>query len=110
MSYQDRLELPRPTIDYLSLKFWLRGVLHTAELNFSNFVIDYLGEIDTQFENTLACLSGAQRGSNQEKNWRSKISRHTPFKLEAVKTRIEVWTSVLIMVLPGVMLESSILV
>ena len=25
------------------------------------------------FENTLACLSGAQMGSNHEKNWRSKI-------------------------------------
>ena len=34
----------------------------------------YLGEIETEFENTLACLSGAQVGSNPEKNWRSKIS------------------------------------
>ena len=28
----------------------------------------------------FACLSGAQMGSNYEKNWRSKISWHTPFK------------------------------
>ena len=28
----------------------------------------YLGEIKTEFENTLACLSGAQMGSNHEKN------------------------------------------
>ena len=40
--------------------------MHTAESNFSNFVIEYLGEIVTEFENTLACLSGAQMGSNHE--------------------------------------------
>ena len=55
--------------------------MHTAESNFSNFVIEYLGEIETEFENTLACLSGAQIGSNQEK-WRSKISWHTHFNLD----------------------------
>ena len=43
-------------------------MLHTAESIFSNFVIEYLGEIETEFENTLACLSGAQMGSNHEKN------------------------------------------
>ena len=42
-------------------------------------MIEYLGEIKTEFENTLACLSGAQMGSNHEKNWRLKISWHTPF-------------------------------
>ena len=30
--------------------------MHTAESNFSNFVIKYLGEIEIDFENTLACL------------------------------------------------------
>ena len=54
-------------------------MLHTAESNFSNFVIEYLGEIEAEFENTLACLSGAQMGSNHEKNWGSTISWHTPF-------------------------------
>ena len=54
--------------------------MHTAESNFSNFEIEYLGEIETEFENTLACLSGAQMGSNHEKNWRPKILWHTPFK------------------------------
>ena len=44
--------------------------MHTADSNFVNFVIKYLGEIETEFENTLACLSGAQMGSNHEKNWR----------------------------------------
>ena len=36
-------------------------------VEFLNFVIQYLGKIKTDFENTLACLSGAQIGSNQEK-------------------------------------------
>ena len=36
--------------------------MHTAESNFSNFVIEYLSEIETEFENTLACLSGAKMG------------------------------------------------
>ena len=48
----------------LKLKFRLRGVMHTAESNFSNFVIEYLGEIEKVFKNTLACLSGAHMGSN----------------------------------------------
>ena len=33
--------------------------MHTAESNFSNFVIE--------FENALACLAGAQVGSNHGK-------------------------------------------
>ena len=65
--------------DLIRLKFWLRSVMHTAKLNFSMFVIEYLGEIKNEFENTLACLSGAQTSSNHEKNWRLKISWHTPF-------------------------------
>ena len=40
------------------LKYLLRGVMHTAESNFLNFVIEYLGKIETEFENILACLSG----------------------------------------------------
>ena len=42
--------------------------MHTTESNFSNFVIEYLNKIETEFENTLSCLSGAQMGSNHEKN------------------------------------------
>ena len=45
--------------ELLRLKFWLCGVMHIPELNFSNFVIKYHGEIKTEFENILACLSGA---------------------------------------------------
>ena len=54
--------------------------MHTVESNVLSFVIEYLGEIETEIKNTLACLSGAQMSSNNEKNWRSKISWHTPFK------------------------------
>ena len=52
----------------LRLKFLLLGVLHMVKSIFFLFVIYYLGEIETEFENTLACLSGAQMGSNHEKN------------------------------------------
>ena len=43
----------RKTDILLRLKFWLRGVMHTEESNFSIFVIEYLGEIETEFENSL---------------------------------------------------------
>ena len=42
--------------------------MNTTELNFKSFVIEYLGEIEKEFENTLACLSGAHMGSNHAKN------------------------------------------
>ena len=47
---------------------------------FSILKFEYLSEIETELENTLACLSGAQMGSNDEKNWGSKISLDCPFK------------------------------
>ena len=31
-------------------------------------MIEYLGEIETEFEYTIACLSGAQMGLNHDKN------------------------------------------
>ena len=43
----------------------------------NNFLIENLGEIETEFENTLGCLLGAQMGSNHEINWGRK-SRDTP--------------------------------
>ena len=66
---------------------YLRGMLHTAEIISArrffrnlepltlsyvarrghNFEIEYLREIKTKFENTLACLSGAQMSLNHEK-------------------------------------------
>ena len=42
--------------------FEFRGVIHIAEAEFSKVMIEFLGEIKTQFENILACLSGAQMG------------------------------------------------
>ena len=52
-------------VDLLKLKCW------------SFWLNNYLSEIETEFENTLACLSVAQMGSNHEKNWRPKILWHT---------------------------------
>ena len=43
----------------------------------NNVLIEHLGEIETEFENTFGCLSGAQMGSNHEINWGRK-SRDTP--------------------------------
>ena len=64
-------------------KIWRKKILFAYKFFYPrgyNFVIEYLNKIETEFENTLACLSGAQMGSNHEKNWRSKILWHTPFK------------------------------
>ena len=70
---------------------WLRGMMHIAESDSavgctpqSFLKIEYLGEIKTEFEKSLACLSGAKMGSNYEKNSRSKISWHTPFSRESL--------------------------
>ena len=60
--------------------------MHTAELIFSNFVIKYLGEIETEFENTSACLSGAQMGSNHEKTGVQKSCDTLPLSNVDVST------------------------
>ena len=49
--------------------------LYDAQCGIS-YEFKYLGEIETQFENTLRCLSGSQMGSNHEKN-RGRKSRDT---------------------------------
>ena len=61
----------------------LRSVMHTVDMisalcctSQRSFVIEFLGEIETDSENTLGCLSGAQMGLNQEKN-RGQKSRDT---------------------------------
>ena len=41
------------------------------------FLIEYLGEIESDFENTLTCLSGAQMGLNHEKKTGSRKSHDT---------------------------------
>ena len=56
--------------------------MHTVKLNFSNFVIKYLGEIKTEFENTLPCLSGAHIGltHEEEKNGVQKSRDTLPLR------------------------------
>ena len=65
----------------LSVKFWLHSVMHTVESNFSNLVIEYLGKIETEFENILVCLSGAQTGSNHAKNGGRKSCDTLPLNI-----------------------------
>ena len=73
------------SIVFLRCAIFLRSMLHTVETisavcckprrspprsdvyRGDHFVNEYLGEMETEFENTLGCLSGAQRGSNYEK-------------------------------------------
>ena len=52
----------------------LHGMLHIVEIvsayvaqRGDKFMIEYPGEFETEFENTLACLSGAQVELNHEK-------------------------------------------
>ena len=45
-----------------------------------HFVIEYLGENETEIENTLGCLSGAQMGMNHEKNKGQKSRDKLPLK------------------------------
>ena len=42
-------------------------------------MIGYLGEMETEFENTLAFLSGVLMGSNHDKNISWKNLAKTPF-------------------------------
>ena len=58
--------------------------MHTAESDLSSFVVEYLGKIETKFDNTLACLSGSQIGSNREKNGGRK-SRDTLYIIRMKK-------------------------
>ena len=55
--------------------------MHTVESNFSNLVIEYLGKIETEFENILVCLSGAQTGSNHAKNGGRKSCDTLPLNI-----------------------------
>ena len=50
-------------------------------VEFFMFVIEYLGEIETEFENPLACLSGAQMGSSHEKTGGQKSRDTLPLSL-----------------------------
>ena len=63
-----------------SIKFWLPGLMHTAESEFSNFMIKYLDKIGTKLENILVWLSWTLLDSNYEEKKRPKISWRPPFK------------------------------
>ena len=56
-------------------------------VEFSIFVNKYLSEIETEFENTLACLSGAQMGSNHEKTGGRKSRDTLPLRIIRVKLK-----------------------
>ena len=76
---------PRRFFEILSPNFAVcstprRLNLRCAAHHRNNFVNESLDEIETEFENSSACLSGAHIGTNHEKNWRAKIPRHTPSK------------------------------
>ena len=70
-----------PQRQSLRCAFYRRDKLHSAHRGVKiedNFVIEYLSEIETKFENILAYLSGDQMGSNQEKNWIPKCRNTLP--------------------------------
>ena len=48
-------------------------------------MIEYLGENETELENNLACLSGAQIGLNQEKNGGQKSYDTLPLRFYVKK-------------------------
>ena len=49
----------KATVDKWRIRFCFRGVQFNIYLR-GTFLIEYLGEIQTEFEHTLGCLSGAQ--------------------------------------------------
>ena len=55
--YHVRKDLKKKILLFAKTKIWLQGVMHTAESNFSIFVIKYLCKIEIEFENSTACLS-----------------------------------------------------
>ena len=51
--------------------------MRIAELNFWNFLIKYIGEIETKFGNTSACLSGPHMGLNHLKMEDENLMTHS---------------------------------
>ena len=60
--------LPEGEQIYHEEKIWRKTIWFAKSKIFSNVVIEYLGEIETEFENILACLSRAQIGWAHEQN------------------------------------------
>ena len=59
--------------------------MRTVEFAFSNFMIEYLDEIETKFENILACLSGGPNGfeswKNRGRKYHDKLALKHPLRL-----------------------------
>ena len=55
------------------------GMIPPGESLFLTLKLEYLSEISTKIENILTNWSVTQTGSNEEKNWRVKISLDCPF-------------------------------
>ena len=97
---------------------WLRSMMHTMELEFtvwctlrsrtprddahygvwlcggmggSFLKFEYLGEIETEFEHILACISGAQMGSNHENNGDRKSRDTFPFNIRTGSQDFTEW-------------------
>ena len=66
----------------LGLKIFLRGVLHFAQPELSNFLIEYLVEIGTKFKIIVKLFVSGPDTVQQIRimKKRSKILCHTPFK------------------------------
>ena len=50
-----------------------------------NFVIKYLSKIETEYKNTLSRLSGAQMGSNHEKDGVRKFDQSGIFLTDVIE-------------------------
>jgi hypothetical protein len=61
--------------------FGSSGVNDSAGAKIGDFLVEYLGEFEAICKKASTRLSGAQVGLFDEKNPRSKISWHYPFKL-----------------------------
>ena len=66
----------------------LPGVRYPGESLFLTLKFEYLSEISTNIENILTHWSVTQTGSNEEKNWRSKISLDCPFNKRIVTLKV----------------------
>ena len=64
-----------------SLRFWLFSDMHTAESDFSNFMIKYLGKVENPIR---ACFNLFLSGLDGVESWKNRgrtILWHPPFKI-----------------------------
>ena len=72
--YHERKDLKYKKLIHKEIFFWFQWC---AAHRRDHFGIELLGEMDTEFENTLACLSGTQMGLNHEKNGVENLVTHS---------------------------------